>query len=74
MYKSVYELSQDQLDELKSNLFWSDDFKGCHYPHWLTGEMVPVLFPLDIPNEVIFEHFSGYDFVNDDFCCTAGRE
>lgn len=71
---TVYELSRDQLDELKSNYFWSDDFPGCNYPHWLTGELVPVLFPGDIPDEVIFERFHDTQFVNDDFTCTAGME
>lgn len=74
MYKSVYELNRDQLDELKSNYFWSEDFPGCVYPHWQTGELVPVLFPLDIPDNVIFDRFNGVSFVNDDFSCTAGME
>lgn len=69
---TVRELTRDQLDELKSNYFWSDNFPGYYYPHWQTGELVPVLFPGDIPDHVIFEQFDGIHFVNDDFSCTAG--
>ena len=69
----VHELSRDQLNELKSNYFWSDECLGCMYPHWLTGELVPVLFPGDIPDEVIFTKYAGVSFVNDDFACTAGK-
>ena len=74
MYKSVYELSREQLDELKSNYFWSDEYEPCFYPHWQTGELVPVIFSGDIPDEVIFEKYGGISFVNDDFGCTAGME
>ena len=34
---------------------------------------LPALFPGDIPDAVIFNYYSGIYFVNDDFCCTAGR-
>lgn len=71
MYKSVYELNRDQLDELKWNYFYSDDYKPCLCKHWHTDELVPVLFPWEIPDEVIFEQFSGISFVDDDFSCTA---
>lgn len=59
---TVHELSREQLDELKAAYFWSDEYKGCFYPHFLTG---------DIPDSVIFEEYSGITFVNDDFCCSC---
>lgn len=71
---SVYELNREQLDELKSAYFWSDEYKGCFYPHWQTGELVSVLFAGDIPDGVIFEVFAGICFVPDDFCCSVGME
>lgn len=74
MYKCVRQLTAEQLDELKWVYFYSDDYKGCFYPHWQTGELVPVLFASDIPDEVIFEVFDGIVFTNDDFGCTAGMD
>lgn len=70
---TVNDLSREQLEELKANYFWSDEYKPCFYRHWSTGELVPVLFPGDIPDEVIYEVYGGTYFVNDDFCCTAGK-
>lgn len=26
---TIYDLSREQLDELKSNWFWSEEFPGC---------------------------------------------
>lgn len=65
---SVHELNRDQLDELKSNYFWSDEFTGCN-----GNDGLPVLFPGDIPDAVILEKFEGISFVPDDFSCTAGK-
>lgn len=63
---NVYELSRDQLDELKSAYFWSEN----------PGPMFdalgrPCLFPGDIPDNVIFREYDGISFTDDDFCCTA---
>lgn len=65
---SVHELNRDQLDELKSNYFWGDEFAGCN-----GNDGLPVLFPGDIPDAVILEKFEGISFVPDDFSCTAGK-
>ena len=65
---TVYELNRDQLDELKTALFWDEE------PRPLFNALgLPCLFPGDIPDRVIFEEYSGIHFVNDDFSCTAGR-
>lgn len=70
---TVYELSREQLNELKENYFWSDDYIPCCYKHWNTGDYVPVLFPHDIPDDIIFNIYDGITFVNDDFCCSMGK-
>lgn len=64
---TVRELSREQLAELKSNYFWSDDYN----PKIVTESGLPVLFPGDIPDKIIFAIYDGTDFVNDDFFCTC---
>lgn len=71
MHKSVYELSRDQLDELKSNYFWGED--TLTIPKF-DSIGLPALFPSDIPNSVIFNYYKDISFVDDDFSCTAGME
>lgn len=66
----VRELNRDQLEELKSNYFWSDE--TVHLPKFdHLGR--PALFPGDIPDAVIFDYYAGICFVNDDFFSTAGQ-
>ena len=65
---TVHDLTPDQLDELKHNFFWGDESGPL-----FNSLGLPVLFPGDIPDSVIFDHYAGYMFSNDDFCCTAGR-
>lgn len=66
----VTELTRDQLDELKEAYFWGED--TAHIPKYdYLGR--PALFAGDVPDAVIFEHYAGIAFVNDDFSCTAGR-
>ena len=65
---SVYELSRDQLDELKSNYFWGDSYTSVN-----NAAGLPCLFPGDIPDAVIFREYDGICFVPDDFFCTAGQ-
>jgi hypothetical protein len=67
MYKSVYELSREQLDELKETFFYTD-YASCK-PVGINAET-----PDEIPDEIIFEWYDGISFVNDDFSCTAGME
>ena len=55
----VRELNKDQIDELKSTYLYDveNDYTCAK----------------EIPNEVIFNHFSGINFVNDDFACTVNQ-
>ena len=66
----VRELNRDQLEELKSAYFWGED--TLEIPKY-DALGLPALFPGDIPDAVIFDYYAGICFVNDDFCCTAGR-
>lgn len=55
----VTELNQDQIDELKTTYLYDvENDYTCEE---------------EIPNKVIFKHFSGISFVNDDFACTANQ-
>ena len=60
---TVRELNQNQLDELKWNYYYSDN-----YDEKIVGENgFPILFAGDIPNEIIFAVYAGVDFVPEDF-------
>ena len=69
---TVYELSRDQMDELKNNIFY-----GCHEISNLDFEQLKIvdaaIHYTDIPNDIVFCCFSGYTFTNDDFSCTAEK-
>ena len=59
--KSVQELSQEELAELKHNFFYDEErtfeeLKGYDYPD-------------EIPNKVIFDYYSETYFVEEDFFC-----
>lgn len=60
---NVRELSQNQLDFLKWDYYCSDNFD----PATTNSAGLPVLFHLDIPNEVIFDLYEGISFVPEDF-------
>lgn len=58
---NVRELTQEQLDQLKYDYYYQlhetdDDVLGDN-----------ILCPCDIPNDVIFEHYDGIAFVEEDF-------
>ena len=55
MYKMVQELNQDQLDYLKTVIFWGDDNNKPLYDEYD--------YYHDIPNEMVFERFEGISFV-----------
>lgn len=59
-YMSVYELSEEQLSELKDSYFYTVD-NSYDYPS-------------EISDSVIQEYYKDICFVNDDFFCTAGKE
>lgn len=62
MYKTIYELTTEQLDELRDNLYWgrTDD---CL---WAT--------PSDVTDAILFKTYKDTSFTDDDFFCTAGKE
>lgn len=58
---NVRELTQEQLDQLKYDYYYQlhetdDDILGDN-----------ILYPCDIPNDVIFEYYDGIYFVEEDF-------
>ena len=70
---TVRELNQEQLDELKNNLYWNLD--GEQYGDITDEEKKSILeasHPNDIPNELVFKNYDGIHFVEDDFFC--GKE
>ena len=59
MYRTVEQLTQPELDELKEDIFWNHPkVAGDNYP-W------------EIPNDVVFRFFEGIDFVEEDFFCNV---
>ena len=76
---SVRELSREQLEELKQDYMAELVNEGtfrevmnadCDEPSWGHLAMADEL----ISDEFIFDHYSCFDFGNDDFFCTAGKE
>lgn len=63
MYLTVYDLSADQMEELKSSFFWQDETQDI-----LENDFTS---PDQIPDEIIFGHYDGMIFSEDDFCCSA---
>lgn len=61
---SVYELTREQLDELKSAFFWGED----------TANLVPedVWSEDQISDALIFRYFENTEFVDDDFLSSCG--
>lgn len=63
MYKTVYDLDKEELNELKDSMFWADDvdeeiLNGINY-YW------------EIPDEVIYNYYNGISFVDEDFMCNV---
>ena len=57
MYKSVNELNESELNELRNSLYWELFNEGKEIDEE------------DINNNMLFEHYDGICFVNDDFFC-----
>lgn len=57
MYRTVRELRQSELEELKEAIFWE-------HP-----EVAKDWMPWEIPNEVVYRFFDGISFVEEDFWC-----
>jgi hypothetical protein len=67
---TVYELSRDQLIELKQAYITEKNDEVGEGTSW--GELADADELVD--DKEIFAAYECYDFVNDDFFCTAGRE
>lgn len=70
MYRSVYELTPDEINELKWAYFYSDEYDNT----LINNARLPILFPADIPDEIIFEHYCGIIFVEEDFSCNIKED
>lgn len=59
--KMVQDLSREELNELKNNFFYQDE----------TQDIIEDDFscPEDIPDWIIFEHYDGVCFEEEDFFC-----
>lgn len=61
MYKTVYDLTQEELNELKAAYFFADD---------IDDEILGDISSLeDIPNDFILNYYNGISFTDDDFFC-----
>ena len=60
----VRQLSREQLNELKETYMFETVCSGPSYSDLAEA--------CNIPDELIFEHYDGYDFVNDDFSAPLG--
>lgn len=72
---TVYDLSREQLTELKEHYLVELDNEGTlEEVTGLDAIYYGVLADIDevVPDEVVFNHYDGIDFVEDDFFCTAG--
>lgn len=58
-YKMVQDLNREQLNELKNSFFWQDETQDILEDAYTSPEQ--------IPDDIIFEHYDGICFVDDDF-------
>lgn len=63
---NVRDLTKEQLQELKEAYFWQEETQD------ILGD--DITSPDEIPDDVIFQHYEGVDFVNDDFICTMQED
>lgn len=72
MYRTVYDLTRAELDELKESYYYQlmDNDEEVVFPLEHI-DYIDVATPSDIPDDVIFEHYSGINFTVDDFFCNA---
>ena len=73
MCKTVYDLTRDELDELKESYFYqlrdNDDEVLWALNNPNSQDIDGITAPDQIPDSVIFEHYAGISFVDDDFFC-----
>ena len=65
MYRTVYDLNTEELLELKYAYF--DELQ-------YTDDADTFKEPEEMPDSVIFDHYEGISFVDDDFFCNVGEE
>lgn len=66
----VRELNQDQLLELKFNLWFAEDGDDWFYDHLSQEDKMIINLqdsPGDIPDEIVFRAYAGISFVEEDF-------
>lgn len=63
MYKTVYDLTLDELSELKTAYFYNPE----------NDDTIPdyICFPEAIPNDIIYNNYDGIIFTTDDFFCNT---
>lgn len=62
----VRDLTREQLQELKDSYFWQEETQD------ILGD--DITSPEEIPDDVIFHHYEGISFVDDDFWCTMQED
>lgn len=64
---NVKELNKEQLDQLKSNLFYNEEERGN-----LNSQEIDLIESFgnywDIPDWLVHRAYDGIEFVDDDFC------
>lgn len=65
MYKTVYDLSDDEIAELKDSFFWQDETQDVLEGVYTSSDQ--------IPNDIIFEHYDMVCFVDEDFFCNVKK-
>ena len=63
---NVRDLTKEQLQELKEAYFWQEETQE------ILGD--DIIFPEQIPDDVIFQYYEDVSFVNDDFICTMQED
>ncbi len=61
--KTVYDLSDTQLSELKQAYIIQCEGDGVSYSNLVSAE--------EIPDDIILNHYDGIMFTDDDFCCSC---
>ena len=62
---NVYELNDEQLSQLKWNLYYGDE--SIEIPLDIIDLIESYDYPDMIPDDIVYELYDGIDFVEDDF-------
>ena len=71
MYKSVKDLTREQLTELKEH-YYMEKLEEAENRTPSYGELA--MIDELVSDDEVFEEYGHISFVNDDFFCTAGQE